>query len=110
MIALKLWKAILHAASGNPFIDPGWISLALSIVGWIAMLLWNAFRGGAKAGELKGELKNDLEAIKKKQAEEVKKMEDFRKEETQRWEDFNAKFTRFRIIIAKELGIDSGGD
>lgn len=86
------------------FIDahPALIPTALTILGWIGVILWRIFKSGQAIGEADADIKNvkqDIETLYQSISVNNNMQND-------RYEEFYKEFESFRRKIAKELGIN----
>ena len=78
------------------------ISILLQVLVWIAIALWRTFLSGRKAGNYEQQiqnLKDDVQGL----AASISVNNDM---QNSRYHEFYQEFSRFRLKIAKELGIN----
>jgi hypothetical protein len=95
--------------------DPAWLTLLFSILGWVAMILWNVFKGGTKAGEKIAVTDTQMKFFQdqfvelKGQIVEFKANSNRRFDEVERWQEKQGdKLEDLRVKVAAFTGESNG--
>jgi len=76
--------------------NPAWLSLIFSVVGWIIMVLWNVFKSGKESGvnaAAIADLRTDVQNL----SEAISVNKDFQDEN---YRDFYKEFVQLRVKVA----------